>query len=96
MTWQDFRDSISQDSNLDLKRLKKAYEFAEYAHRHQQRYTGEEYIIHPLKVASILSSWHLDQTIMEAALLHDTVEDTHVTLDEIEKEFGKEDRKSVV
>ncbi len=90
MTWQDFRDSIPADSNLDLKRLKKAYDFADYAHRHQKRYTGEDYIIHPLKVASILSSWHLDQTIMEAALLHDTIEDTHVTLAEIEKEFGKE------
>lgn len=90
MTWKKLKNSIPPDRHIDAHQLKEAYQFARFAHKHQKRHTGEEYITHPLQVAQILVSWHLNQTILEAALLHDTVEETPVTLQEIESQFGKE------
>jgi len=74
----------------DLERIKHAYELAESAHFEQVRSTGEAYITHPLAVAGILAALKLDPQTICAALLHDTVEDTMVTLDTIREEFGKE------
>jgi GTP pyrophosphokinase len=73
----------------DIALIKKAYEFSEKAHTGQIRRSGEPYISHPLGVAAILSELHLDLATVATGLLHDTVEDTHATLEEIEKEFGK-------
>ena len=74
--------------NLNKERISAAYEFAKKAHKGQKRASGEDYIIHPLEVASILLTLHPDEESIIAAILHDVVEDTPVTLEEIEKEFG--------
>jgi len=72
----------------DLARIKEAYKFAEQAHAGQIRKSGEPYILHPLAVADILVDMQLDATTLEAALLHDVVEDTNVTLDMVREKFG--------
>ncbi len=68
--------------------VQRAYERAAVAHTGQRRLSGEDYVQHPLEVASILADLTLDGSSIAAALLHDTVEDTPLTLDEIRKEFG--------
>ncbi len=70
--------------------VEKAYQFAEKAHRGQLRNSGEDYIQHPLEVAQILVELEMDEATIAAALLHDVVEDTSLTLGDIEKEFGAE------
>jgi GTP diphosphokinase / guanosine-3',5'-bis(diphosphate) 3'-diphosphatase len=72
----------------DLKTIEKAYYFSERAHEGQIRRSGEPYISHPLSVAGILADLHLDLDSIATGLLHDTVEDTHATLDDIRREFG--------
>lgn len=72
----------------DLKRIKEAYDFAEKAHLGQLRKSGEPYILHPLAVADILVNMNMDTTSIIAALLHDVVEDTTVSLDVVEQQFG--------
>jgi len=74
----------------DQKLIKKAYAFAENAHQGQKRISGEAYITHPVRVAQILSAMKLDQKTIAAGLLHDVADDTKKTLEDIEKEFGKE------
>ncbi|MGZ3723105.1 MAG: RelA/SpoT family protein, partial [Bdellovibrionales bacterium] len=74
--------------NADLSLIQKAYEFSEKAHAGQIRRSGDPYIIHPLGVAAILAELHLDLPSIATALLHDTVEDTAVTMQDIEKNFG--------
>ena len=73
----------------DVVRLGEAYRFSEAAHAGQTRQSGEPYISHPLAVAGILAAWHLDAQALIAALLHDVMEDTSVTKDEISDTFGK-------
>ncbi|MGN0947988.1 bifunctional (p)ppGpp synthetase/guanosine-3',5'-bis(diphosphate) 3'-pyrophosphohydrolase [Megasphaera sp.] len=68
----------------------KAYHLAEEAHKDQRRVSGEPYILHPLAVAQILADMKIDTTTITASLLHDVVEDTSYTLDDIKKMFGKE------
>ncbi|MFN8232740.1 MAG: bifunctional (p)ppGpp synthetase/guanosine-3',5'-bis(diphosphate) 3'-pyrophosphohydrolase [Actinomycetota bacterium] len=70
--------------------MQRAYAFAEAAHEGQKRLSGEDFIEHPVAVAGILADLRLDTTTIEAALLHDTVEDTDVTLDELQEAFGGE------
>jgi guanosine-3',5'-bis(diphosphate) 3'-pyrophosphohydrolase len=72
----------------DLGRVQRAYRLAEAAHQGQLRRSGEPYIVHPLAVAAIVAELGLDDMTIAAALLHDAVEDTGVTLDQIGKEFG--------
>ena len=79
----------SYQADADLAKIKKAYAYAEKAHRGQVRISGEAYIIHPLNVAYILTGLHLDDETICAALLHDVVEDTCATLEEMDAEFGK-------
>ena len=69
-------------------RVLKAVELAKKAHEGQFRKTGEPYIVHPLAVKKILEEWGMDEDTIIAGVLHDTVEDTSVTLDDIRKEFG--------
>lgn len=69
-------------------RLNHAVEVAKKAHEGQYRKTGEPYIIHPLAVKKILEEWGMDEDTVIAGVLHDTVEDTDLTLDDIRKEFG--------
>jgi len=73
----------------DLSQIQAAYHFSESAHEGQFRKSGEPYIAHPLAVASILGEWHLDSQALTAALLHDVVEDTEVTKNEIAEQFGR-------
>ncbi|AZS16959.1 RelA/SpoT family protein [Paenibacillus lutimineralis] len=74
----------------DLPRIREAYDFAEQAHHGQLRKSGEPYILHPLAVADIVVSMQMDILSIIAALLHDVVEDTTVSLKEIENQFGTE------
>ena len=74
----------------DLKLIKRAYEFAKDKHKDQLRRSGEPYIIHPIQVAYILSTLGLDHSTICAALLHDVIEDTDVTLEDIANEFSPE------
>ena len=70
-------------------RIQKAIKVATKAHEGQLRKTGEPYIIHPLAVMKILEEWNMDEDSVVAGVLHDTVEDTELTLKDIEDEFGK-------
>jgi GTP diphosphokinase / guanosine-3',5'-bis(diphosphate) 3'-diphosphatase len=81
--------------NLDEALIKKAYLFAKASHGSQKRHSGETYFSHPLAVAEILADLKLDQASIVTALLHDVVEDTEVTSEEIEKNFGEEIRNLV-
>jgi guanosine-3',5'-bis(diphosphate) 3'-pyrophosphohydrolase len=76
--------------NVDIERINKAFVFSEKAHISQKRASGEPYIIHPLSVAGILVELKLDTDSIIAGLLHDTVEDTFVTIDLLEAEFGSD------
>ena len=76
--------------SADLSLIEKAYRIADEAHRGQVRKSGEPYIIHPLCVAIILAELELDKETIVAGLLHDVVEDTVMTDEEITKEFGSE------
>ena len=71
------------------ERIERAVAIATEAHKNQLRKTGEPYIIHPLAVKKILEEWHMDEDTIIAGILHDTVEDTDLTLDDIKKEFGE-------
>jgi GTP pyrophosphokinase len=75
---------------VDARLLQRGYDRAEACHRGQLRKSGDPYITHPLAVATILAELGMDTTTLVAALLHDTVEDTGLTLDDITKEFGTE------
>lgn len=75
---------------VNTKLILKAYNFAKEKHREQKRLSGEEYIIHPVNVAAILSQINLDDATICAAILHDVIEDTEVTKEELSKEFGEE------
>lgn len=70
--------------------VEKAYEFAENAHKEQKRASGQPYIVHPTQVAGTLSTLGLDPDTIAAGFLHDTVEDTEVTNDDIKNIFGKD------
>lgn len=85
-----FQTILAKRPRADLTMVKLAYEFAEAAHRGQVRKSGEPYIIHPLCTAITLAEMNLDPTIIIAGILHDVPEDTAVTLDDIEKNFGVE------
>jgi GTP pyrophosphokinase len=74
----------------DCRMLYQAYEVAEELHRGQLRKSGEPFITHPLAVAAILAELSMDTTTLAAALLHDTVEDTDYTLDQVRRDFGDE------
>ncbi len=73
----------------DSERIKRAVAVAKKAHEGQTRKTGEPYIVHPLAVKKILEEWGMDEDTIIAGVLHDTVEDTDLTLDDIKKEFGE-------
>ncbi len=84
-----FKNAAGYLKPEDIVQLQSAYEFSETAHEGQFRKTGDPYISHPIAVAQILAQWHLDAQALTAALLHDVVEDTAVTKNEISEKFGK-------
>jgi GTP pyrophosphokinase len=94
LTVTRFRDLLRKirlyRPNDDLGLIKKAYEFSLHHHQGQKRASGEPYLVHPLEVASVLADMRLDTTAIAAGLLHDSIEDTEVTVDDIRKEFGEQ------
>ena len=74
----------------DIELVKKAYEFSQKHHAGQTRASGEPYLVHPLEVGIILTDMRLDTTAIAAGLLHDSVEDTSVTIEQIQAEFGEQ------
>jgi guanosine-3',5'-bis(diphosphate) 3'-pyrophosphohydrolase len=80
----------NSNPKADVKLIERAFDYAAESHRDQFRASGERFIEHPLEVARILADLNMDTTTIVAALLHDVVEDTPLSIDEIEKEFGEE------
>ena len=78
------------NAKADLKEIERAYRFAAEHHEGQKRLSGEDFVEHPLAVARVLADLGLDTTTLQAALLHDTVEDTEVSVEELDVEFGPE------
>lgn len=76
---------LTDDKQYDLSKIITAYEFASKAHEGQRRSSGQPYIIHPLAVSYILLELGMDTDTICAAMLHDVVEDTHTTLEEVKK-----------
>jgi GTP diphosphokinase / guanosine-3',5'-bis(diphosphate) 3'-diphosphatase len=94
-----FRDLLRQVSefrpNDDLETIRKAYDFSQRHHAGQTRASGEPYLVHPLEVANVLAEMKMDTTAIVAGLLHDSVEDTTVTIQDIQREFGEQVAKIV-
>ena len=87
--YQALEDKVASFTpNLDTKRLFDAFTYADAAHKGQLRKSGEPYIIHPLAVAEIVADLGLDVDSVIAAMLHDCIEDTASTHEEIAKKFG--------
>lgn len=86
--YQDFNELVKllgqSNSTYDIDKITKAYKFAEKAHGDQRRVSGIPYILHPTSVACILAELGMDTDAICAALLHDVVEDTPTTLEEVE------------
>jgi GTP pyrophosphokinase len=91
MKHPDFIKNIkSKEIDVNQALVEKAYFFALEAHKSQKRYSGDPYISHPIKVAEILSELRLDTATIITGLLHDTVEDTPASMDELKLKFGNE------
>lgn len=80
----------SYDVNADLEVIDKAFKLASEAHEGQRRASGDPYLIHPVEVAEILTEMKLDSASIAAGLLHDTVEDTLINLEDVQRDFGDE------
>jgi len=74
----------------DIATLQRAYDFSADVHRGQKRKSGEQYLVHPLEVAGIIADLRLDVPSVAKGLLHDTVEDTLTTLEQVQSIFGGE------
>ena len=89
ITYNDLILKILEYNPDAVTNVKKAYELADYLHRGQKRQSGEDYIIHPLNVAYILADMHADEDTLCAGLLHDVLEDTDYTKEDIIENFNK-------
>ena len=91
MTKREFLSTIEQyNPNYDMDIISRAYDVAEEMHRNQLRKSGEEYLIHPLAVAEILAELGMDSETIAAGLLHDVIEDTSYTVEDMTRDFGAE------
>ena len=81
---------LTYNTQADLEMIKKAYHFADRLHQGQKRLSGEPYMIHPLEVGMILADLKLDPVTIIAGFLHDVIEDTRVTFDDLKQEFSEE------
>ena len=90
LSLQDLLDSVKTYNEESLESVEKAYHYAEQLHNGQYRQSGEPYISHPLNVAYILSEMHADEATLCAGLLHDTLEDSEITKEDIAEAFDKE------
>lgn len=77
-------------NNIDIEVIKKAHDLATEAHKEQKRESGEPYVIHPIDVACILAEMGMDTSTIVAGLLHDVIEDTHYTYEDISEMFSEE------
>ncbi len=97
MSKQDFLDKVKEyNPNANLERISKAYDFAKQRHEGQLRASGENHFSHVSEVAYLLARLRLDSDTIAAALLHDVIEDTKVSAEQIEQQFGKDIRNLVV
>lgn len=88
---EDILDKVEEyNPNANFELIKKAYIFSAVAHKGQRRASGEPYLQHPLAVAYILAEMHMDEKTIVAGLLHDVIEDTMITIDELSELFDKE------
>ena len=85
----DLRQHLGYLKPSDIGRIEEAYQFSDAAHQGQFRLSGHPYISHPVAVAEIVADWHLDAQAVMAALLHDVMEDTEVSKQQITERFGK-------
>ena len=90
ITFEDFINLIKTYNSNEVEIITKAYEYAKELHKGQKRQSKEDYIIHPLNVAYILATMHADRDTICAGLLHDTLEDTNITKEDIAHEFNPE------
>lgn len=90
LTINDLLTKIAEYNNEEVEIIRKAYSYAEELHKGQKRQSGEEYITHPLNVAYILADMHADRDTVCAGLLHDTLEDTSITKEDIASIFNKD------
>ena len=91
MSKREFLSKIKEyNPNYDMDLISRAYDVADEMHRNQLRKSGEEYLIHPVAVAEILAELGMDTETIAAGLLHDVIEDTPYTLEQMKKEFGEE------
>ena len=81
-------EKLKEQGGYDLPKIKRAFEICTEAHKGQFRFSKEEYYVHPLSVAEILLKMGMDSESIIAALLHDVIEDTDITHEDVEKEFG--------
>jgi len=88
--YEILKEKCLSNKELNMDKIEKAYILAKEAHKGQYRKSGEEYIIHPIEVSQILVDLKMDTDTIVAGLLHDVVEDTLITLSDIEYSFGKE------
>lgn len=89
LTINDLLAKVTEYNNEEVEIIRKAYSYAEELHKGQKRQSGEDYITHPLNVAYILADMHADRDTVCAGLLHDTLEDTSITKEDIASIFNK-------
>ena len=90
ITLEKLLDEVRKYNPTEVDIIKKAYDYAKTLHEGQYRQSGESYIIHPLNVAYILAEMHADKDTVCAGLLHDTIEDTKITKEDIAHDFNQE------
>ena len=90
ITLEKLLDEVRKYNPVEVEIIKKAYNYAKTLHEGQYRQSGEPYIIHPLNVAYILAEMHADKDTVCAGLLHDTIEDTKITKEDIAHDFNQE------
>ena len=84
------REAAKYMNPAQVNQVEQAYQFANFAHRGQYRKSGDQYITHPTQVAAILAHLRMDSETVSAGFLHDVIEDTSVTLPQLQKKFGRE------
>ena len=91
LRFNDVADKVLEfNPSSDLSLLKRAYVYSAKVHEGQERLSGEPYLVHPVDVAGILADMRLDEVTVATGLLHDTLEDTLTTSDELRRLFGEE------
>src|SRR3990167_7440417 len=90
LTAKEIIEAMGAPNTEDKALVEKAYAFAEKAHEGQKRFSGEPYMVHLSRVARSIAELGMGAKTVAAGLLHDTIEDTNATTEQIEQEFGKE------